>query len=223
MRSVTWMKRSIGRKKNFASEAGPFSAQCCEAVLVLSHNHHDWWTGQRQDDDAKVYLRHLPGSVPVKRDPFWLHPPVEPAGECRSKRANMPPRFTSALGLVTEEDSPLNDTEMLSADLIVVDEFSMVDMRLAYVLLERIKPGAQLIIVGDADQLPSVGAGNVLREMIRSEKVPTAVWKRYSGRHPIVGSSPTPMQSTIMTHIFSMEMTFRCSKCKTRKMQRSWS
>ena len=81
----------------------------------------------------------------------------------------------SALGLVTEEDSPLNDTEMLSADLIVVDEFSMVDMRLAYVLMERIKPGAQLIIVGDADQLPSVGAGNVLREMIRSEKVPTAV------------------------------------------------
>ena len=64
---------------------------------------------------------------------------------------------------------------MLSADLIVVDEFSMVDMRLAYVLMERIKPGAQLIIVGDADQLPSVGAGNVLREMIRSEKVPTAV------------------------------------------------
>lgn len=81
----------------------------------------------------------------------------------------------SALGLVTEENGPLNDTEMLSADLIVVDEFSMVDMRLAYVLLERIKPGAQLIIVGDADQLPSVGAGNVLREMIRSEKVPTAV------------------------------------------------
>lgn len=81
----------------------------------------------------------------------------------------------SALGLITDEESSLNDTELLSADLIVVDEFSMVDMRLAYILLERIKPGAQLIIVGDADQLPSVGAGNVLREMIRSEKVPTAV------------------------------------------------
>ena len=51
------------------------------------------------------------------------------------------------------------------------------DMRLAYVLLERIKPGAQLIIVGDADQLPSVGAGNVLREMIRSEKVPYSEFK----------------------------------------------
>ena len=81
----------------------------------------------------------------------------------------------SALGLVTDEDSPLNDKELLSADLVVVDEFSMVDMRRAYILLDRIKSGAQLIIVGDADQLPSVGAGNVLREMIRSEKVPTAV------------------------------------------------
>ena len=81
----------------------------------------------------------------------------------------------SALGLITDEESPLNDTDLLPADLIVVDEFSMVDMRLAYILLERIKPGSQLLIVGDADQLPSVGAGNVLREMIRSEKVPTAV------------------------------------------------
>lgn len=81
----------------------------------------------------------------------------------------------SALGLITDEENPLNDSELLSADLIVVDEFSMVDMRLAYILLERIKPGAQLIIVGDADQLPPVGAGNVLREMIRSEKVPTAI------------------------------------------------
>ncbi len=81
----------------------------------------------------------------------------------------------SALGIITDEESPLNDNDLLSADLVVVDEFSMVDMRLAYILLDRIKPGAQLLIVGDADQLPSVGPGNVLREMIRSEKVPTAV------------------------------------------------
>ena len=81
----------------------------------------------------------------------------------------------SALGLVTDDDCPLNDHDLLSADLVVVDEFSMVDMRLAYILLDRVKPGAQLIIVWDADQLPSVGAGNVLQEMIRSEKIPTAV------------------------------------------------
>lgn len=102
-----------------------------------------------------------------------------PTGRASRRMADQTGMFAStlhsALGLITDEESPLNDTELLPADLIVVDEFSMVDMRLAYILLERIKPGAQLLIVGDADQLPSVGAGNVLREMIRSEKVPTAV------------------------------------------------
>ena len=102
-----------------------------------------------------------------------------PTGRASRRMAEQTGMFSStlhsALGLITDEESPLNDTELLPADLIVVDEFSMVDMRLAYILLERIKPGAQLLIVGDADQLPSVGAGNVLREMIRSEKVPTAV------------------------------------------------
>ena len=102
-----------------------------------------------------------------------------PTGRASRRMAEQTGMFAStlhsALGLITDEESPLNDTELLPADLIVVDEFSMVDMRLAYILLERIKPGAQLLIVGDADQLPSVGAENVLREMIRSEKVPTAV------------------------------------------------
>lgn len=129
----------------------------------------------------------------------------------------------SALGLVTDEDSPLNDKELLSADLVVVDEFSMVDMRLAYILLDRIKSGAQLIIVGDADQLPSVGAGNVLREMIRSEKVPTAVLETVSARHLIAVSSQTPMPSTTTTHIFSSGMTFSFWKFRTRKKLRSWS
>ena len=80
----------------------------------------------------------------------------------------------SALGLITDDESPMNDTDLLSADLIVVDEVSMVDMRLAYALFERIKPGAQLIMVGDADQLPSVGPGNVLHELIRSGRIPVA-------------------------------------------------
>lgn len=80
----------------------------------------------------------------------------------------------SALGLITDEDSDLNEFEILPADMIVVDEVSMVDMRLAYALFERIKPGAQLILVGDADQLPSVGAGNVLHEFIRCGQIPVA-------------------------------------------------
>jgi exodeoxyribonuclease V alpha subunit len=60
-------------------------------------------------------------------------------------------------------------------DFIIVDECSMVDMKLAYELFMLVKRNAKLLLVGDPDQLPSVGAGNVLREMIRSELVPVAV------------------------------------------------
>lgn len=82
----------------------------------------------------------------------------------------------SALGLMTDEEGvELDDFEMLPADLVVVDEFSMVDMALAYALFDRLKPGAQLIMVGDPDQLPSVGAGNVLREFLRCQLIPTAI------------------------------------------------
>ncbi len=56
----------------------------------------------------------------------------------------------------------------LEEDVIIVDEASMVDNALMSALLKAIKPGARLIIIGDADQLPSVGAGNVLRDLISS-------------------------------------------------------
>jgi exodeoxyribonuclease V alpha subunit len=53
-------------------------------------------------------------------------------------------------------------------DLLVVDEASMLDLQLAHVLLRALKPGTHLLLVGDVDQLPSVGAGDVLREIIAS-------------------------------------------------------
>ena len=81
----------------------------------------------------------------------------------------------AAMALTYDDDLESDEYEMLSADLVIVDECSMVDMRLAYALFVRLKPGAQLIMVGDPDQLPSVGPGNVLREMIRSQMIPTAI------------------------------------------------
>ena len=60
----------------------------------------------------------------------------------------------------------------IDEDVIIVDEMSMVDILLMYSLVRALKPGAQLIMSGDADQLPSVGAGNVLRDMIDSGKIP---------------------------------------------------
>ena len=60
-----------------------------------------------------------------------------------------------------------NDDNPLDADMIVVDEASMIDLVLCYSLLRAIPPDAHLLLVGDADQLPSVGAGNVLHDVIR--------------------------------------------------------
>jgi exodeoxyribonuclease V alpha subunit len=59
-----------------------------------------------------------------------------------------------------------NDENPLEADLIVVDESSMLDLILTNNLLKAIPPGAHLLLVGDVDQLPSVGAGNVLQDVI---------------------------------------------------------
>lgn len=65
-----------------------------------------------------------------------------------------------------------NDENPLDADVIIVDEVSMLDVFLFHNLLKALKTGARLILVGDADQLPSVGPGNVMRDIIESEVVP---------------------------------------------------
>ena len=60
----------------------------------------------------------------------------------------------------------------LDADLIVVDEASMLDLILANKLIKAVPPGAHLLLVGDVDQLPSVGAGEVLRDMLAADTIP---------------------------------------------------
>ncbi len=62
-----------------------------------------------------------------------------------------------------------NELQPLEADVIIVDEFSMVDIFLLHALLKAVVPGCRLIIVGDVNQLPSVGPGNVLKDMIQGE------------------------------------------------------
>ena len=59
----------------------------------------------------------------------------------------------------------------LDYDAVIVDEASMIDLMLMNGLVSAVRPGTRLIIVGDADQLPSVGAGNVLRDIINSEYI----------------------------------------------------
>jgi exodeoxyribonuclease V alpha subunit len=65
-----------------------------------------------------------------------------------------------------DRDNPLD------ADLVVVDECSMMDVILANKLIKAIPDGAHLLLVGDVDQLPSVGAGEVLRDLLAAERIP---------------------------------------------------
>ena len=65
-----------------------------------------------------------------------------------------------------------NEENPLEGDVLIVDECSMIDIMLMYNLLKAIPDSMRLVLVGDIDQLPSVGAGNVLRDIIESERFP---------------------------------------------------
>ncbi len=85
-----------------------------------------------------------------------------------------------------------NEKEPLSAEVLIIDEFSMVDLLLFYNLLKAITPGTRLIMVGDVDQLPSVGPGSVLRDLIQSQSIPTVrldVIFRQAGESLIVSNA----------------------------------
>jgi len=66
-----------------------------------------------------------------------------------------------------------DENNLLDEDVIIIDEASMVDIFLMNSLVKAIKPGARLMLIGDSDQLPSVGAGNVMSDIIASEKFTT--------------------------------------------------
>jgi len=80
----------------------------------------------------------------------------------------------------------------LEAEAIIVDEASMLDLFLAYSLVKAIPPNAQVLLVGDIDQLPSVGPGMVLRDMIASEQIPvvrlTEVFRQAASSHIITNA-----------------------------------
>ncbi|WP_300416040.1 ATP-dependent RecD-like DNA helicase [uncultured Oscillibacter sp.] len=81
----------------------------------------------------------------------------------------------SLLKLFGDDSGGEKKKQSLEAGLLIVDETSMVDMWLAHQLFRRLNPGTKVLLVGDADQLESVGAGNVFQELIDSGIVPVTV------------------------------------------------
>ena len=85
-------------------------------------------------------------------------------------------RLLELSGMAEESSADIrfekNAENPLEADVVIIDEMSMVDIYLMHALLSAIVPGTRLILVGDMHQLPSVGPGSVLKDMIRSEAFP---------------------------------------------------
>jgi len=90
----------------------------------------------------------------------------------RLLEVNGDPSVSGGARFQKNEDSPLE------ADVIIIDEMSMVDISLMHSLLKALVPGMRLILVGDVDQLPSVGPGEVLRDLIRSDCFPVVKLSR---------------------------------------------
>ncbi len=85
-----------------------------------------------------------------------------------------------------------NGDKPLEGDVLILDECSMVDIMLMYNLLKAIPEHMSLVLVGDIDQLPSVGAGNVLRDMIESGRIPvvrlTRIFRQAQGSRIIMNA-----------------------------------
>ncbi len=102
-------------------------------------------------------------------------------------------RMLELNGALTEERKNIkferNEENPLEADVVIIDEMSMVDLHLFQALLKAISVGTRLIMVGDVDQLPSVGPGQILKDLIASSCFPVVILKkifRQAGESDIV-------------------------------------
>jgi exodeoxyribonuclease V alpha subunit len=111
-------------------------------------------------------------------------------------------------GFVSNENTPL------ATDFLIVDEASMLDTRLASALLQAVPSRAHLLLVGDTDQLPSVGAGNVLKDLIstfdsayasRSDSQPSAL----SSQPPIPSSGLSTLNSQLSPAVTRLSVIYR--------------
>jgi len=117
----------------------------------------------------KTYLTEYPGNT------ILLMAPTGRASRRMTETTGRPgSTIHRALGIMAIDDDTAQDAveTMLEADLVIVDETSMIDVYLAEKLFDSCKQVKQLIFVGDVDQLPSVGPGAILQEIITSQKVP---------------------------------------------------
>jgi exodeoxyribonuclease V alpha subunit len=156
-----------------AGGPGPLTAQQRDAVRAALTHKVSVLTGGPGTGKTTT-LRALITILGRTRHSFLLASPTGRAAKRLSEATGQPARtIHRMLGFSPSERAFVhNEDNPLDADMIVVDEASMIDLLLFYHLLKAIPPDAHLLLVGDADQLPSVGAGNVLHDVIAAQVGP---------------------------------------------------
>lgn len=138
-------------------------------------------------------LKALIAAMELGRKRYALASPTGRAARRLSEAAERPAStIHRLLGYKPGQGFKHNDENPLQVDLLVVDEASMLDVQLAYHLAQAIQPGTHLLLVGDVDQLPAVGAGDVLRDLIASGVAPvtrlSTIFRQLTGSHIITNA-----------------------------------
>jgi exodeoxyribonuclease V alpha subunit len=141
----------------------------------------------------RALIRLLEMRPAERRHPIALASPTGRAAKRLAEAAGRPAQtIHRLLGFSPVEGFTLNDHNRLPAHMVVVDEVSMIDLVLMNNLLKAVDPAAHLLLVGDVDQLPSVGAGNVLGDLVTSGQVPVirlkTIFRQAAGSHIILNA-----------------------------------
>jgi len=156
-----------------ASSPVALTAQQQEAVKLALTNKISILTGGPGTGKTTT-LRMLINALERTGHRFLLASPTGRAAKRLAEATGHPAKtLHRMLGYSPAENKfTYNEENPLEADMVVVDESSMLDLALFYNLLKAVAPDTHLLLVGDIDQLPSVGAGNVLHDVIRSDAGP---------------------------------------------------
>jgi exodeoxyribonuclease V alpha subunit len=161
--ALDWLRRTIGVTLSPEQEAAVCLA-LTQRVAVLTGG----------PGCGKSYsVRAVVALARAKRAKVLLAAPTGRAAKRLSELAGLEAAtLHRLLQLRPGGDAAFDRDRPLEADLVVVDEASMLDVLLANKLVKAVPPGAHLLVVGDVDQLPSVGAGEVLRDLLAADTLP---------------------------------------------------